>query len=110
MTPLTPIAALGDGTRREILSIVAAGPASVSEIAGRVPVTRPAVSQHLRVLADAGLVTHSTAGTRHIYRLDPGGLAGLRAEIDRLWGAALDQFKAAAEKADAWERKRGEPS
>ena len=95
---LDRMAALGDGTRREIFAILAAGPSSVAGIARRLPVTRPAVSQHLRVLRDLGLVTHDTAGTRHIYRLDPRGIAALRDDLDALWERALKDFKAAAER------------
>jgi DNA-binding transcriptional ArsR family regulator len=96
--PIHRIAALGDATRREIFGILAGGPSSVADIARRLPVTRPAVSQHLRVLSDMGLVTHRTAGTRHIYRLDPDGIAALRDYLDSLWERALNDFKAAAER------------
>lgn len=96
--PIHRIAALGDGTRREIFAILAGGPSSVGAIARRLPVTRPAVSQHLRVLGDLGLVTHQTVGTRHIYRLDPDGIAVLRDYLDSLWERALNDFKAAAER------------
>jgi DNA-binding transcriptional ArsR family regulator len=96
--PIQRIAALGDATRREIFGILAGGPSSVADIARRVPVTRPAVSQHLRVLSDMGLVTHRTAGTRHIYRLDPDGIAAIRDYLDSLWERALNDFKAAAER------------
>jgi DNA-binding transcriptional ArsR family regulator len=93
------IAALGDPTRRRIFEILAdGGPASVADIARLLPVTRPAVSQHLRVLKDLGLVTHRTVGTRHIYRLDPQGIAALREYLDSLWERALNDFKAAAER------------
>jgi DNA-binding transcriptional ArsR family regulator len=97
--PIHRMAALGDATRREIFGILAAeGPSSVGDLARRLPVTRPAVSQHLRVLKDLGLVTHQTAGTRHIYRLDPQGIAALRDYLDSLWERALNDFKAAAER------------
>ena len=96
--PIHRIAALGDPTRREIFGILAGGPSSVADIARRLPVTRPAVSQHLRVLSDMGLVTHRTAGTRHIYRLDPDGIAAIRDYLDALWERALNDFKAAAER------------
>lgn len=92
------IAALGDPTRRKIFEILAGGPTSVADIARRLPVTRPAVSQHLRVLKDLGLVTHQTVGTRHIYRLDPHGIAALREYLDSLWERALNDFKAVAER------------
>lgn len=98
MEPYQRIAVLGDATRREIFGILAAGPSSVADLARRLPVTRPAVSQHLRVLKDAGLVSHQTAGTRHIYRLDPEGIAAMRDFLDSLWERALQDFKAAAER------------
>ena len=92
------IGALGDPTRRAIFEQLQSGPRAVGEIAGEVPVSRPAVSQHLRVLKDAGLVSERREGTRHIYRLDPDGLAELRDYFDRFWDAALADFKAAAER------------
>lgn len=73
------------------------GPRSVGELAGHVPVSRPAVSQHLRVLEDAGLVSHRRVGTKHLYELDDGGVAELRAWVDDFWTVALTRFKAAAE-------------
>jgi DNA-binding transcriptional ArsR family regulator len=69
----------------------------VGELAGKVPVSRPAVSQHLRVLEDAGLVSHRREGTRHLYELEPTGVAELRAWVDDFWSDALPRFKAAAE-------------
>ena len=87
------LAALGDETRRTILERVAAGPAPVGELARGLPVSRPAVSQHLRVLREAGLVTESAVGNRRIYRLDPRGIAAMRDWLDALWGSALDAFK-----------------
>src|ERR1700731_4438440 len=106
-TSIHKIAALADPTRRKIFEILAAGgPASVADIARRLPVTRPAVSQHLRVLKDMGLVTHQTAGTRHIYRLDPQGIAALRDYLDSLWERALTDFKAAAERSFMREKER----
>jgi DNA-binding transcriptional ArsR family regulator len=97
------------GTRRQIFAILAGGPRSVAEIARRLPVTRPAVSQHLRVLKDLGLVTHDTAGTRHIYRLDPQGIAALRDYLDRLWERALNDFKAVAERSYTEEERKERP-
>jgi len=91
------IAALGDSRRREIFEILTAGPSSVAQIALRLPVTRPAVSQHLRVLKDAGLVTSRTEGTRHMYQLDPLGIAAIRDYFDKLWQRALTDFKNFAE-------------
>jgi DNA-binding transcriptional ArsR family regulator len=93
--------ALGDGTRREIVELLAERPRAVVELAAALPVSRPAVSLHLRVLRDAGLVTDTPAGTRRIYRLDPAGLEILRTYLDRLWISALDRFAAAAEAAHA---------
>jgi DNA-binding transcriptional ArsR family regulator len=89
--------ALGDPTRRSIFEQLREGPRAVGEIAAQLPVSRPAVSQHLRVLKEAGLVTERQDGTRRLYRVDPNGLAGLRAYLDRFWEEALASFKAAAE-------------
>jgi DNA-binding transcriptional ArsR family regulator len=92
-----PMDALGDRTRRAIFEQLRKGPRAVGEIAGELPVSRPAVSQHLRVLKEAGLVTERRNGTRRIYRVDPDGLAGLRSYFDEFWNEALAAFKAAAE-------------
>src|SRR5919204_5008452 len=89
--------ALGDPTRRAIFERLREGPLPVGEIANGLPVSRPAVSQHLRVLREAGLVSERKQGTRRLYRLDPSGLASLRAYLDRFWSEALAEFKAAAE-------------
>jgi DNA-binding transcriptional ArsR family regulator len=89
--------ALGDPTRRAVFERLGDGPASVGTIAGELPVSRPAVSQHLKVLKQAGLVTDRQVGNRRIYRLDPDGLRALRAYVDRFWTQALDAFKAAVE-------------
>jgi DNA-binding transcriptional ArsR family regulator len=97
---LTAWDALGDPTRRAIFERVLRGPAAVGEIADGVDVSRPAVSQHLKVLKDARLVTDRAMGTRRIYTADPRGLAQLRADLDRFWTHALAAFKAAAEKAE----------
>ena len=91
------IGALGDPTRRAILERLLGGPKSVGELARGLPVSRPAVSQHLRVLKDAELVSERREGTRRLYRLDPKGLAELRAYFDRFWSEALAGFKAAAD-------------
>ena len=93
-----PWDALGDPTRRAIFRRVASGPCAVGEIAGSMPISRPAVSQHLRVLKDAGLVTDRAEGTRRIYAVDVGGLARLRADLDQFWTGALGAFKAAVER------------
>jgi DNA-binding transcriptional ArsR family regulator len=89
--------ALGDPTRRAIFERLAGGPLAVGEIARELPVSRPAVSQHLRVLLEAGLVVVQPAGTRRLYRLDPNGVGALRDYFDAFWSHALAAFKAAAE-------------
>jgi len=86
-------AALGDPTRRTILERVAAKPSSVAELARGLPVSRPAVSQHLRVLKEAGLVAETPAGARNIYRLDPRGIAAMRDWLDSHWASALGAFQ-----------------
>ncbi len=93
----TGIGVLGDSTRRAIFERLAEGPCSVGELAEELPVTRPAVSQHLRVLKDAGLVFDRPEGTRRLYQLDPDGVGALRAYVDQFWNQALVAFKAAAE-------------
>jgi DNA-binding transcriptional ArsR family regulator len=90
--------ALGDPTRRAIFEQLRRGPRAVGEIASELPVSRPAVSQHLRVLKDVGLVTERREGTRRLYRLDPDGLGELRDYFDGFWTEALAGFKAAAER------------
>lgn len=89
--------ALGDPTRRAILERLRDGPGAVTEIAGGLPVSRPAVSQHLRVLREAGLVSERRDGTRRIYRLEPAGLSDLRAYLASFWDVALADLKATAE-------------
>ncbi|MCM0673844.1 metalloregulator ArsR/SmtB family transcription factor [Micromonospora phytophila] len=89
--------ALGDPTRRTIFELLGAGPRSVAEIAGDLPVSRPAVSQHLKVLRDAGLVASTAMGTRRIYAVDPQGLAAIRGYFDQFWNQALAAFAQAAE-------------
>jgi DNA-binding transcriptional ArsR family regulator len=90
---------LGDPTRRAIFELLARRPSSVGELAQQLPVSRPAVSQHLRVLKDGGLVISQADGTRRVYRLDPDGVAALRAWLDRVWDEALTAFQKAAEAA-----------
>lgn len=90
--------ALGDWTRRQILESLRSGPRSVGEIAAALPVSRPAVSQHLRVLKEAGLVSDRKDGTRRLYRVEPGGLAQIRDYFDSFWGEALDRFAEQARK------------
>ena len=89
--------ALGDPTRRAVLELLRDGPRAVVDIASELPVSRPAVSQHLRVLKGAGLVTERTDGTRHLYRVDPDGLTALRRYLESFWTDALAAFKDAAE-------------
>jgi DNA-binding transcriptional ArsR family regulator len=90
--------ALGDATRREIMEKLRGGPRPVGEIAAGLPVSRPAVSQHLRVLKEAGLVTERKDGTRRIYGIEPKAIADLRAYFDSFWEQALAGFKEQAEK------------
>ena len=92
------LSALGDPTRRIIFQRLADGPRTVGELAKGLPVSRPAVSQHLRKLKDCGLVTDRAEGTKRIYRIDPDGLGTIRAWLDRFWSEALDSFKAEAER------------
>jgi DNA-binding transcriptional ArsR family regulator len=92
--------ALGDATRRAIFERIAVRPRAVGELAAELPVSRPAVSQHLRVLRDAGLVVARADGTRRIYAVDPGGLSEMRAYFDRFWTQSLAAFKEVAERTD----------
>jgi len=92
------LTALGDSTRREIFERLADGPLGVQQIADEMPISRPAVSQHLKVLKQAGLVTDRAEGTRRLYQLNPHGIRDLRAYFDQFWDQALASFKAAAEK------------
>ena len=89
-------AALADPTRLSIFERLRRGPQPVSKLAEGLPVSRPAVSQHLRVLKDAGLVSERRDGTRRLYRVDPTGVAGLRTYFDRFWDEALAAYAAAA--------------
>jgi DNA-binding transcriptional ArsR family regulator len=90
--------ALGDRTRRAIFERLADRPCAVGELAVGLPVSRPAVSQHLKVLKDARLVVDEAVGNRRIYRLNPDGLADLRADLDRFWLSALTSYKAVVER------------
>jgi DNA-binding transcriptional ArsR family regulator len=92
------LTALGDPTRRTIFERIAARPSAVGELAVGLPVSRPAVSQHLKVLKEAGLVVDRSEGSRRIYRLDPDGVGALRDYLDRFWNRALAGFKASVEK------------
>jgi DNA-binding transcriptional ArsR family regulator len=91
------LTALGDPTRRVIFERLAERPRAVGELASALPVSRPAVSQHLKVLKEAGLVIDQPAGTRRIYQVHPDGLAALRGYLDHFWDQALAGFKAAVE-------------
>lgn len=90
--------ALADPTRRRVFERLASGGRSVGELAEGLPVSRPAVSQHLKVLKDAGLVTDEAHGARRVYHIDPQGLGALRAWLDQFWAVALEAFKAEAER------------
>ncbi len=93
----TALAALADPTRREIFEALNNGPSAVGALAAKLPVSRPAVSQHLKVLKDAGLVTETSAGTRRIYRIDPRGIGAIREWLDQHWSNALTAFQAYAD-------------
>jgi DNA-binding transcriptional ArsR family regulator len=94
------LTALGDPTRRAIFERLAARPSAVGELAGQLPVSRPAVSQHLKVLKDVGLVIDRPVGNRRIYQLDTDGVGALRAYLDQFWNRSLAAYKAAVERAD----------
>ena len=89
--------ALGDPTRRAIFAHLAESPRAVGELADQLPISRPAVSQHLKVLKEAGLVIDRPLGTRRIYQLDPDGVGALRAQLDRFWSQALAAYKQVVE-------------
>jgi DNA-binding transcriptional ArsR family regulator len=91
--------ALADGTRRAIVSRLAEGPRAVGQLAAELPVTRSAVSQHLKILKDAGLVSERPVGTRRIYRLNPTAVAALRDQLDTFWQRALASYVDVAEEA-----------
>ncbi|MGH8959923.1 MAG: ArsR/SmtB family transcription factor [Jatrophihabitantaceae bacterium] len=98
------LGALADHTRRTILAYLAERPRAVGDLADELPISRPAVSQHLKVLKDAGLVTDRAAGTRRIYRLNPAGVAALRDQLDTFWDRALAGYQDAVEHPDAVEQ------
>jgi len=91
------LTALADPSRRAVFEALRGGPSAVGELATALPISRPAVSQHLKVLKDAGLVSDRAAGTRRLYRIRPEGIASLRAYLDQMWDDALAAFAAAAE-------------
>ena len=97
MTYAMALAALADPTRRRVFERLKSGPQSVGVIARRMPVSRPAVSQHLKVLKEAGLVADRPEGTRRVYYIDPNGLGALRLWLDQFWDQALTAFQAEAE-------------
>jgi DNA-binding transcriptional ArsR family regulator len=88
---------LGDTSRRQIVSVLAEGPRAVGELADRLPISRPAVSQHLRLLKDAGVVVDEVHGTRRVYRLDAAALSALKDQLDTFWRRALAGFSEVAE-------------
>ena len=97
MTYANALAALADPTRRQVFERLKSGPQPVGALANGLPVSRPAVSQHLKVLKEAGLVTDRPEGTRRVYFIDPDGLGALRAWLDQFWDEALDNFRARVE-------------
>jgi DNA-binding transcriptional ArsR family regulator len=97
MTYESALLALADPTRRQVFEHLRNGPRAVGEIAAEMPVSRPAVSQHLKVLKDAGLVVDQAEGTRRVYCIDPQGLGALRSWLDQFWDTALEAFKAEVE-------------
>ena len=100
--------ALGDPTRRRVMELLRAGPRAVGDLAAELPVSRPAVSQHLRVLKGAGLVTSRPHGTRHLYSIDDEGLVAIRTYLETFWDDALAAFKDAAEGSPATPSEGGE--
>ncbi|MEX0366159.1 MAG: ArsR/SmtB family transcription factor [Ruegeria sp.] len=92
MAYIDSLSALADPTRRQVFEMIAATPSPVGAVAAKLPVSRPAVSQHLKVLSDAGLVMCRAQGTRRIYAVRPEGLADLREWLDQFWTKALDNF------------------
>jgi DNA-binding transcriptional ArsR family regulator len=97
--------ALADATRREVFERLAAGPKAVGELADELPVSRPAVSQHLKALKAAGLVSERRDGTRRVYQIDPNGLGEVRAWLDRFWDTALAAFQAEVARTARQERR-----
>jgi DNA-binding transcriptional ArsR family regulator len=93
----TVLDALGDRTRRQIIECLRASPAAVGELAAQLPVSRPAISQHLRILRDSHLVTFETSGTRNVYRLHPAGVESLRGWLEGFWSTVLENFAVHAE-------------
>ncbi|MDX3190090.1 metalloregulator ArsR/SmtB family transcription factor [Streptomyces sp. MN03-5084-2B] len=100
------LAALADPSRRAIFEALRAGPRAVGELAADLPISRPAVSQHLKVLKEAGLVADRAVGTRRLYRLEPAGIAALRAYLDGMWSDALKAFAELAESTESPEEEQ----
>lgn len=98
---------LGDASRRQIVAALSERPCAVGELADRLPISRPAVSQHLRVLKDAGVVVDEVAGTRRIYRVDAVALSALKDQLDTFWRRTLAGFSEAARGAAASRQQRG---
>lgn len=96
--------ALGNQVRRDILMMLRESPQSVGSIAGQLPISRPAVSKHLRILQEAGLVTHNPSGTRNIFHLRPAGFRDLKLYLDLFWDEALENFKRVAEASEQGEQ------
>ena len=105
MTYKTALAALADPTRRRVFEHLKAGPKPVGRIAKAMPVSRPAVSQHLKMLKEAGLVNERRDGTRRIYEIDQKGVGALRRWLDQFWDQALDAFRAEAERTEPAEER-----
>ena len=108
MTYATALAALADPTRRAVFERLRSGPRSVKVIAQGMPVSRPAVSQHLKVLKEAGLVADRPEGNRRVYYVDPDGLGALRGWLDQFWDAALAAFQAEVERNASEQREKSE--
>jgi DNA-binding transcriptional ArsR family regulator len=106
MTYGNALTALADPTRRRIFERLRSGPQAVGALARKMPVSRPAVSQHLKVLKEAGLVADRPEGTRRVYYIDPDGLGALRAWVDQFWDRALENFQAELELRANEERKK----
>jgi DNA-binding transcriptional ArsR family regulator len=107
MTYGNALVALSDGTRRAVFEHLRNGPLTVQGIADQMPVSRPAVSQHLKVLKQAGLVTDVADGARRIYSIDPKGLGELRAWLDQFWGTALDAFQTFVDSSEVNHERKG---
>jgi len=101
------LTALADPTRRRVFERLASGPAAVGDIAAGLPVSRPAVSQHLKALKQAGLVSDRPEGARRVYRVDPAGLGAIRGWLDQFWTVALDAFKEEVERREKAQVEKG---